>query len=86
LFINNNIHNDEFNISTYDDISTNKLIEILSLYSPNLLKVNYVDKRDIDNVKNRKINNTKIKSIKSHFETIENGIRKIIKKEYNNEL
>lgn len=86
LFINNNIYDDEFNISTYDDISTNKLIEILSLYSPNLIKVNYVNKRDIDNVKNRKIDNTKIKLIKPHFEIIENGIRKIIKKEYNNEL
>jgi nucleoside-diphosphate-sugar epimerase len=84
IMLENEIINNDFNISTNQKTSTNDLIKILNTYCP--LKVLYKDKRDIDNVAHRKVINDKIRNIYPEFINIYEGVRLILNKEYKYEL
>ncbi|WP_295295675.1 NAD-dependent epimerase/dehydratase family protein [uncultured Brachyspira sp.] len=79
FFIEKNISNEIFNISTNNSISINKLANIIINISKSNIKINYLDKRDGD-IDNSILNNTKLLNlININFTTIDEGLRKLLK-------
>jgi UDP-glucose 4-epimerase len=72
---------DDFNIGSGIETSVNKLVDtIIKIYEKDKISPEYIDKRDIDNIRRRVVSIEKIRSKLrwTPFYTLENGLRKTI--------